>query len=114
MPINREAANQWYDPTSIQTREEKVDVVKCKCGCMFMEQVPVQQVPKMHNVILGQSVPPHRGLVFYVFRCIKCLEVYEPSVQVAARDAARQTYDNFLDQMEGVEKDKDKGDGEVI
>jgi hypothetical protein len=118
MPINRtQESERWYDPTSLVDRVEKQEVVKCKCGCTYLEQVPVHQFPKLHNVILGQQVQPHRGITFYVFRCIKCNEVYEPSVQLTARDAARKVYDEFLDEMEGAETDEapaEKSDAEVI
>jgi hypothetical protein len=103
-------------------RAEKKEVVECKCGCSYLEQVPVHQFPRVHNVILGQPVQPHNGITFYVLRCLKCQEIYEPSVQLAARDSARKVYDNFLDQMEKPLEKKEasttpppkKSDAEVI
>ena len=103
MPINRNEMNtvdKWYDPTSIADKMKEADVVKCACGCPYLEQVEVQRFPKMHNVILGQKVQPQGDLSFYVFRCLKCNEVYEPSVQLAARDQSRKAYEDFLDEME--------------
>jgi len=121
MPINRNEplSDRWYDPTSLMERAREQEVIKCKCGCSFLEQVPVHQFPKTHNVILGQPVQPYGGIGFYVLRCIKCGEVYEPSVQLAARDQARKVYDAFLDQMEQpVPSTKapkgSKGDPEVL
>ena len=103
MPINRQDMTQtdrWYDPTDIAEKMKEADVIQCHCGCSHFEQVAVHQFPKMHNVILGQQVQPAGDLGFYVFRCLKCSEIYEPSVQLAARDQSRKSYENFLDEME--------------
>lgn len=113
MPINRQgpSTERWYDPTTLMEKMKDPDVVVCQCGCSYLEQVPVHQFPKNHSVILGQAVPPHGDMGFYVLRCIKCGEIYEPQVQIAARDSARRAYDHFLDEMERPAiGDKDKGE----
>lgn len=80
----------------------KIDeVVSCSvCGCAWMEQILVQQYSKDHFVILGQQVPEMRPVGFYLLRCPKCGEVYEPNLQSAPQDTFRKGYDDFLDQME--------------
>ena len=113
MPINRQTGltERWYDPTTLIEKMKDPDVVTCTCGCSYLEQVPVYQFPKNHSVILGQAVPPHADMGFYILRCIKCGEIYEPQVQIAARDSARRAYDAFLDEMERPGPGKsDKGE----
>jgi len=113
MPINRSTGpmgpgqeppgrtnQQWYDPNLLAEKAAEPDVIQCQCGCTYFEQILVQQFPKLHNVILGQQVPSAGDMGFYVFRCVKCHELYEPQVQIAARDLARKQYEKFLDNME--------------
>ena len=110
---NMNTIDRWYDPTALGDKMKEADVVKCNCGCPYLEQVEVQRFPKMHNVILGQKVQPQGDMSFFVFRCIKCNEVYEPSVQLAARDQSRKAYEDFLDEMEKPLRDV-KAEPEVL
>lgn len=99
-PISPNA--KWYDPTALTSEKTNdPDAAACtNCGCTFLVQEEAYQFPKQHNVILGQRVQPLYDMPFYVFRCLKCNEVFEPQVQAGARDAARKLYDKFLDTME--------------
>ena len=91
--------------------QRDVDILSCgKCASTWMEQVAVYQFKKDHNVILTQAVPAKDDIGFFVLRCIKCGEIYEPNVQVGARDTLRKKYDSFLDSMEDVPEVKTEGD----
>jgi len=117
MPINRqdeESKSRWYDPADIADRLKNPEVMECSCGCTHFQQVEVHQYPKMHQVVLGQPVQPHGLLGFYILKCLKCGEVYEPSVHLGARDQARRAYDLFLDEMEGIPAPKLPSKPEVL
>jgi len=113
-PLQINQVDRWYDPRDLAEKMKQPEAVKCECGCPYMEQVAVQQFPKMHNVILGQAVQPIQDFAFYIFRCLKCGEIYEPQVQLAARDSARKAYEDFLDEMERPFPVKDKPDPEIV
>jgi hypothetical protein len=77
------------------------DVVTCvKCGCKWLELVLVQQYGKLHTVVLGQQPPPKSQTGFWLFRCPKCQELYEPNVTIGMQDQSRKDYDAFLDELE--------------
>ena len=122
MPINRtkpEDMDQWYDPTAYLAPPTQKEVIKCKCGCEYFEQVEASKFPKVHSVIIGQAVPVHREITFYVLRCMRptCGEIYEPTVQNAGGNRIREVYDHFLDQMEGKDLEpasEDESAGEVL
>lgn len=103
---------RWYDPTALTEKMKDPEVANCpNCDCTFFEQITVHQFPRQHNVILGQRVQPIGDIGFYVFRCIKCKEVFEPQVQAGARDVARRMYDDFLDMMQApVDSKKNTGE----
>lgn len=87
------------------------DVVTCtKCGCDFMELILVQQYNKLHVVALGQQPAPKGPYGYWIFRCPKCQELYEPNVTMGAMDSNRKEYDNFLDKLEAPLPDEKKGD----
>lgn len=109
--MERNKTPEFQDPNLLIDRRNK-DVVTCKkCGCSWMEQVLVQQYSPHHMVILGQKVASQSDMGFFLLRCIKCAETYEPNVQIGARDSARKAYDLFLDQME---KPMDTSGGEKV
>lgn len=77
------------------------DVITCtKCGNTWLELVLVQQYNKLHTVILGQQPAPKSQTGFWLFRCPKCQELYEPNVTIGMQDQARKDYDSFLDSLE--------------
>lgn len=91
--------DHWFDPRSVEKKKSQPDLVGCtKCGCQWMELVEVYQYPKYHQVLLGQKPPTQSG-PFYLFRCPKCGEVIEPSVQNGMRTAIRAEYDEFIERM---------------
>lgn len=109
--MNRRETPQFQEP-NLMISHRNNEVVACKkCGCSWMEQLLVQQYNIHHNVILGQKVPAHNEIGFWLLRCVKCFEVYEPNVQIGVRDSMRQEYDKFLDHME---KPIDVPDGEKV
>lgn len=121
MPIKRQDPadmERWYDPTAYQVRQVDKDLIECECGCGYFEQVAVHQFPKIHTVILGQAVPPHRDITFYVFRCMRpgCGKIHEPTVQGIGPDRVRDLYDHFLDQMEGkdIKESEPESKAEVL
>jgi hypothetical protein len=89
-----------FDPAEVSKKDE--NVLACdKCGCSFMELITVSQYKKDHSVILGQKPPTANSLVFYVLKCVKCQEVYEPStIHSGSQNFVRKSYDQFLKQME--------------
>lgn len=91
--------DNFFDPLAVRAPREE-NVVSCtKCGCQWMELVEVFQFPEYHSVILGQKPPIAKGPYFF-YRCPKCQEVYQPSIQYGARDSARASYDAFVKHMQ--------------
>lgn len=77
------------------------DVVSCtKCGCTFMELILVQQFNKLHVVALGQQPAPKGPYGYWLFRCPKCSELYEPNVTMGPQDGNQKEYDKLLDVLE--------------
>jgi len=107
-----EGQSQWFDPVGRQRTETREIVVCEDCGCEWFDLICVQQYPKHAQVILGQRPAPIDDRGFWLYKCIKCGEVYEPPVQVGPQDAARKGYDAFLDHMH-VEAKK-PGAGEEV
>lgn len=109
MPNLKRAAGQelkkpqpkYYDPVLGRGETSDDDTIMCsKCGCVWLEKIQVHQYPKVHNIVLGQQPPTKTDLCFWLFKCVKCGELYEPSVQIASASPARKKYDAFLDHME--------------
>ena len=77
------------------------NVAKCpKCGMSWLEEIEVKQYDKDTQVILGQRPAVASHIRFWVLRCIKCGELIEPNVMLAAQDLTRKAYDAFLDEIE--------------
>lgn len=109
------AGTKWLDPSSLNRDNKDDDVVICgKCGCKWMELILVQQYNKHFHVVLGQKPMPKTDLAFWLFRCPKCNEVWEPPVQVGAYDSARKGYDQFVNHMLQPVDDPNKPQGEKI
>jgi len=88
------------------SRRDK-DIITCKeCECSWFEQVLVQQYSRFHHVILGQKVTPANEVGFWLLRCVKCKETYEPNIQYSGRDNLRQRYDTFVASMQKKLEDK--------
>lgn len=93
--------NRNQPPTGAQTlRRLESEFVQCRCSSSYFEQVQVHRYPKLHNVIPGQRVPQDGRVTFYLLRCVRCNELYEPNMQIGPRDANAQAYNEFLDLME--------------
>jgi hypothetical protein len=103
---------KWLDPTDPERKKAmEDDVVTCSaCGCQWMELVCVQQYDKNHYVILGQKPPTKNDIGFWIFKCPKCNEVYEPHVYAGPQDIAHKRYQGFVaDMMERGAKPKGEG-----
>lgn len=100
---------QFLDPSR---NRKKKEVVTCtKCGCDWMELISVQQYSLHHAVILGQKPGSLNDMNFWMFRCPKCGETYEPRlVSSGVHDAERQSYDSFVDKMTAKEEKVVKGE----
>ena len=99
--MKRSDNKNWYDAGPVAQFSKEPETLMCKaCRCQWFEQIAVQRYPKLHNVILGQRVSSIDDAGFWLFRCVKCGEVYEPNVQAGTHDTMRKYYDNFLDDME--------------
>ena len=91
---------KMFDPAEKFTSQD--DVVVCNiCGCSFMELILVKQYKKDHAVILGQKPPTHNDIGFYLFRCPKCKEVFEPvTIHSGSQNIVRKNYDQLLEKMD--------------
>lgn len=92
--------DKWYDPTMF-FGSNKPDTMKCKeCGCSWFQQIAVAEYPRNHTAALGQRVNSVSQAPFYLFKCIKCGELHEPSVQAGRRDTLAKNYDRFVSEIE--------------
>ena len=100
---------EFLDPIFPKRVSDDIEVVTCtECGGKWMELISVQRYPKNHSVILGQKPPSVNDIGFWLFRCAKCLALYEPSLTSGGpQDLARKGYDKFLDH---IFKDEPKGE----
>lgn len=85
------------------------DQKKClcsKCGNSWLQLIEVNEYSDFNEISLAQKPPPLHGLnSFYLFKCIKCNELYEPQViRNAGTIANRDRYNNLLDQLENIER----------
>ena len=102
--------NPWYDPLEVRKDREE-DIVTCgECGCQWMELVAVQQYLEGHSVILGQKPPVKQDTGFWIFRCPKCGETYEPRIIAGPQDRLHKQYAKFVEIM----TEKDTVDGEEV
>lgn len=94
-------SSEFLDPIFPKRQLDDVELVICeKCGCKWMELISVQQYPRNHSVILGQKPPSRGDIGFWMFRCPKCMSLYEPLLNTGGpQDRARKGYDEFLDQI---------------
>lgn len=99
MPPRSQLNNDFYDPASTRNKPRDNALSCTKCGCQWMELVEVYQFPEYHSVILGQKPTADAG-PFFMFRCPKCQEVFEPAVQAGPRDSQRTGYDRFVEHMQ--------------
>ncbi len=80
---------------------KKADTAECtKCGCSWFEQFWVNQYSTNHTTALGQKVAPHGDHEFVVLRCVKCNELFQPNVMVAAMGQVSQVYSAFKDELD--------------
>ena len=101
-------------PITQQNRQSATDVITCiKCGCQWMELITVQQYPRIHNVVLGQK-PAAQDSGYYLFRCPKCNELYEPSIQMTPHELTKSTYGKFIEQLESPLPEVKKEEGNKI
>ena len=82
-------------------REQDTDLLACtKCGCQWLELLEVQQWSKYNTVVLGQKPSPKMGTGFYIFKCPKCNDIYEPPINVTPNEMEKSNYGNFISQLE--------------
>lgn len=93
-------APSWLSGPKPQQQTTEDLVICKKCGCQWLELILVQQYSKNYTIVLGQKPTPKTDTGFWLFRCPKCSELYEPPVNAATQDQARKIYDAFLDQLE--------------
>jgi hypothetical protein len=97
-----------FDPTDKFTSNQDVTVCSV-CGCAFMELILIKQYKKDHAIILGQKPPAANDIGFYVFRCPKCRELFEPvTIHSGSQNIVRKCYDQFLEKMEEPMPEKEK------
>ncbi len=93
-------------------RQEKIanECISCpQCGCQWLESVSAQRFQLNHNVIVGQDVPPQPGSIPYkLLRCVRCSNLIEPRIIHNTRDLSANSYDEFLDTMEGHNDERSK------
>ncbi len=89
-------------PMQAQYRAQERDpLVSCtKCKSEWFEQVAINQYRADHIVIPGQGIPVGGPQQFYILRCIKCSEMYQPIVMITAQDTVAKLYNQMLDQLE--------------
>lgn len=99
MKMKRLDQQPTVDPTLPKINNP--ELVRCPdCKCSYFEQVIVQQFPKLSTVVVGQATVPVGDVGFYIFRCAKCGEMFEPNVQLNTFDSVRKKYDEFMDELE--------------
>jgi len=82
------------------------NIARCpKCQMSWLEEIEVKQYDKDAQVILGQRPATVTTVRFWILRCIKCGELVEPNVMLAANDQTRKAYDAFLDEFETKQSD---------
>lgn len=94
------AGSKWLDPSHTLDNSGQDNVVVCeKCGCSWMELILVQQYNRHFQVVLGQKPVPKDNIGYWLFRCPKCNEVWEPPISVGSYDSGRKGYDQFINHM---------------
>ena len=87
-----------------------IDIVTCpNCNSEWFEIVSVSQYKKHTSIILGQKPVKKESIEYFLYRCIKCNEIFEPEVQGGQHDQMRKKYDKFLDHMAVPYKKKEDG-----
>ena len=78
---------------------------KCAgCGCQFFELVEVHQFKASHYITLGVAPPKVDGATtFKLLRCVSCLEVHEPKINLQNFDTRRASYDLLIEQLGGLD-----------
>lgn len=94
MPLNN------FAPAIAPSAQTRNETLECKCKSTWFEQVRINQYKADHLVIPGQGVPISGPQDFFLLRCIKCSELYQPIVMVNTQDVATKLYNQMLDQME--------------
>lgn len=110
--MKRSSTTGLVDP-SLPKKERQPDlsVKRCpECSCSYFIQVEISRFAQMHQVVLGQPVPPINLAKFYALRCVVCNELVEPNVVTAGRDTQRGAYDNFLDEIEAISAEREVED----
>lgn len=100
-----------FDPIN-RFKKSRPEVFTCtQCGGRWMELVAVQQFPKDNAYIIGQKPGSVKDDGFYMFRCVKCLEVFEPRLLTAGpQNSVQREYDEFANHMSKPLYKKDSGE----
>lgn len=93
--------NSFEPMINVNKPVKKAEVVSCsKCKSEWFEQVKINQFRAEHIVVPGQAVPTANGQEFFMLRCIKCSELYQPRVMITAQDQISKEYNSMLDNLE--------------
>ncbi len=96
--IQVKGQSRWTTPISSGPVED--DVLSCtKCGCTWLERILVHQYPKFHQLLLGQQPHPKNDIGFWIFKCPKCNELFEPAMTAGTQTHARKLYDALIENM---------------
>ena len=117
MPIKQLSETDQNKPMSpFPAKKPEMEKIKCDCGCTFFEELKVQQFPRLHNLVVGQELPPIDGVDFYVIRCVNCNGIIAPQVMYGQQDVRSKRYEEFITEMTRLQEEaKPVGDdGEVV
>ena len=84
------------------------DAIKCVvCSCQYLEEVRVARYYSVHAVVIGQAPPRLESeMQFVVLRCVRCGELYEPTISGGLHSPESERYGAFKRiMMEPVKKD---------
>jgi hypothetical protein len=55
---------------------------------------------KYSTVVLGQKPAAKPGTGFYIFKCPKCNDLYEPPINITPNEMEKSNYKSFIEQLE--------------
>lgn len=96
---------QWKRAVEVAQKKPEKESVQCPtCSSTWFEQVEGFQFDANHQVVLGQKVPQtYANTIGYVLlRCLRCSDLLQPVILQSSREIGlKNSYDSFLDTMEG-------------
>jgi hypothetical protein len=97
MPSRIENAGTVPFTARARNKEERHGVCG-KCKCSWFEEVRVARVDRDKVVAPGQP-PPRLTEQFILLRCVRCLELHEPSL-VASASPGYRVYTQMLEELD--------------